>query len=118
MIPRPIRPIVGRAPDSLITLSSPLRDATFAAYCILPEPPTCGGPAGGGLYPGRAMAAARGGARRRDAAGAHGGEPEEEAMSQVDIREGGAIPEKQVRELFAALGWGQYDGLLPDLLLN
>ena len=39
-------------------------------------------------------------------------------MTQVDIREGGAIPEKQVRELFAALGWGQYDGLLPDLLLN
>lgn len=39
-------------------------------------------------------------------------------MGVVDIREGGAIPEKQVKELFAALGWAQYDRLLPDLLLN
>lgn len=36
----------------------------------------------------------------------------------VDIREGGAIPEKQVRALFAVLGWEQYDELLPHLLLN
>ncbi len=39
-------------------------------------------------------------------------------MAQVDIREGGAIPEKQLRELFAALGWDDLVGLLPDLLLN
>lgn len=39
-------------------------------------------------------------------------------MAQIDLREGGAIPEKQVRELFAALGWTAFDGLLPDLLLN
>ncbi|HEY8596866.1 MAG TPA: GNAT family N-acetyltransferase [Thermomicrobiales bacterium] len=39
-------------------------------------------------------------------------------MAQVDIREGGAIPEKQLRELFAALGWDDLIGLLPDLLLN
>lgn len=39
-------------------------------------------------------------------------------MAQIDIREGGAIPEKQVKELFAVLGWGQFEGLLPDLLLN
>ena len=39
-------------------------------------------------------------------------------MAQIDIREGGAIPEKQVKELFAALGWGEFDGLLPELLLN
>ena len=39
-------------------------------------------------------------------------------MAQIDIREGGAIPEKQVNELFAALGWRQLGGLLPDLLLN
>ena len=39
-------------------------------------------------------------------------------MAQVDIREGGAIPEKQLRELFAVLGWDHLVGLLPDLLLN
>jgi GNAT superfamily N-acetyltransferase len=39
-------------------------------------------------------------------------------MAQIDIREGGAIPEKQLRELFAALGWGDLSDLLPDLLLN
>lgn len=39
-------------------------------------------------------------------------------MAQIDLREGGAIPEKQVKELFAALGWTAFDGLLPDLLLN
>lgn len=39
-------------------------------------------------------------------------------MAHIDLREGGAIPEKQVKELFAALGWHQFDGLLPDLLLN
>jgi ribosomal protein S18 acetylase RimI-like enzyme len=39
-------------------------------------------------------------------------------MAQIDLREGGAIPEKQVKELFAALGWTEFDGLLPDLLLN
>lgn len=39
-------------------------------------------------------------------------------MAQVDIREGGAIPEKQLRELFAVLGWDDLVGLLPDLLLN
>jgi N-acetylglutamate synthase-like GNAT family acetyltransferase len=39
-------------------------------------------------------------------------------MAQIDLREGGAIPEKQVKELFAALGWTDFDGLLPDLLLN
>jgi predicted N-acetyltransferase YhbS len=36
----------------------------------------------------------------------------------VDIREGGAIPEKQAKELFAALGWQRFDALLPQLLLN
>jgi GNAT superfamily N-acetyltransferase len=39
-------------------------------------------------------------------------------MAPVEIREGGAIPEKQVRELFDALGWSHYNDLLPDLLLN
>lgn len=39
-------------------------------------------------------------------------------MGAIDIREGGAIPEKQVKELFAALGWGHLDALLPQLLLN
>ena len=39
-------------------------------------------------------------------------------MAQIDVREGGAIPEKQLRELFAALGWDELSGLLPDLLLN
>ncbi len=39
-------------------------------------------------------------------------------MAQIDLRDGGAIPEKQVKELFAALGWTEFDGLLPDLLLN
>lgn len=39
-------------------------------------------------------------------------------MAQIDIREGGAIPEKQLRELFTALGWDELSGLLPDLLLN
>jgi ribosomal protein S18 acetylase RimI-like enzyme len=39
-------------------------------------------------------------------------------MTQIDLREGGAIPEKQVNELFVALGWTEFDGLLPDLLLN
>ncbi len=39
-------------------------------------------------------------------------------MAQVDIRDGAAIPEKQLRELFAALGWDHLVGLLPDLLLN
>ena len=39
-------------------------------------------------------------------------------MAAIDIREGGAIPEKQVKQLFAALGWSHYDALLPELLLN
>lgn len=39
-------------------------------------------------------------------------------MAQIDIREGGAIPEKQVKQLFEALGWTEFDGLLPELLLN
>ncbi len=39
-------------------------------------------------------------------------------MGAIDIREGGAIPEKQVKHLFAALGWGHYDALLPQMLLN
>ena len=39
-------------------------------------------------------------------------------MAQVDIREGGAIPEKQLRELFSVLDWDHLIGLLPDLLLN
>ena len=39
-------------------------------------------------------------------------------MAQIDLREGGAIPEKQVKELFAALGWTEFDGLFPELLLN
>lgn len=39
-------------------------------------------------------------------------------MTQIDIREGGAIPEKQLRELFTALGWDALADLLPDLLLN
>lgn len=39
-------------------------------------------------------------------------------MAQIDIREGGAIPAKQVREFFDVLGWAQFEGLLPDLLLN
>ena len=39
-------------------------------------------------------------------------------MTQIDLRDGGAIPEKQVNELFAALGWTAFVGLLPDLLLN
>ena len=39
-------------------------------------------------------------------------------MAHIDLRDGGAIPEKQVKELFAALGWTGFDGLLPDLLLN
>ena len=39
-------------------------------------------------------------------------------MAGIDIREGGAIPEKQVKQLFAALGWSHYDALLPELLLN
>ena len=39
-------------------------------------------------------------------------------MAQIDLREGGAIPEKQVKELFAALGWTEFEGLLPALLLN
>ena len=39
-------------------------------------------------------------------------------MAQIDLRDGGAIPEKQVNELFAALGWTEFDGLLPELLLN
>lgn len=36
----------------------------------------------------------------------------------VDIREGGAIPEKQVKALFEALGWRYDEALLPRLLLN
>lgn len=39
-------------------------------------------------------------------------------MAQIDIREGGAIPEKQLRELFTVLGWEELSALLPDLLLN
>jgi GNAT superfamily N-acetyltransferase len=39
-------------------------------------------------------------------------------VTQIDLRDGGAIPEKQVNELFAALGWTAFVGLLPDLLLN
>lgn len=39
-------------------------------------------------------------------------------MAQIDLRDGGAIPEKQVRELFAALGWDELGALLPQLLLN
>ena len=39
-------------------------------------------------------------------------------MAQIDIRDGGAIPEKQAKALFAALGWTEFEGLLPELLLN
>lgn len=37
-------------------------------------------------------------------------------LEGIEIREGAAIPEKQVKELFAALGWSRYDAFLPGLL--
>lgn len=39
-------------------------------------------------------------------------------MGRVDYRDGGAIPDKQLLELFAALGWTHLNDLLPQLLLN